>query len=240
MHAYARQPIPFRQSTGIMAEDTFIREVDEQIRQDRAHEIWAKYGRYIIALAVFIVAATAAVTGWQYYEETKSAGFGDRYMNAIALSNNGQHDAAITALGEIASEGAGQYPALAKMRIASETAAKGEKAAAVTEFDAIAADTGFSDVFRQIATLRAGLLAVDLEDYASVETRLSGLAAAGEPFRHSAREALGIAAMKAGEDTKALEWYQAIADDNASPQGVQARTQLMLNILAGKGIKAAG
>lgn len=222
-----------------MAEDTFIREVDEQIRQDRAQEFWAKYGKYVIALAVLIAAATAAFQAWKYFQETTAAKFGDSYMNAIALSNEGQHEEAISALNAIAEEGAGQYPALAKMRIASETAAKGDKAAAIVEFDAIAADSTYSPVFQQIATLRAGLLAVDLEDYASVESRLSSLASAGEPFRHSAREALGISAMNAGEDTKALDWYQAIADDTASPQGVRGRAQLMLNILAGKGIKAA-
>jgi hypothetical protein len=222
-----------------MAEDTFIREVDDQIRQDRAQDFWAKYGKYIIALAVLIAVATAAFQAWKYFEETAAASLGDRYMDAIAMSNEGQHEAAIGSLQAIASEG-GQYAALAKMRIASELAAKDDKPAAIKEFDAIAADSSFSPIFQQIATLRAGILAVDTEDYAGVETRLNGLASAGEPFRHSAREALGIAAMNAGEDTKALDWYQAIADDTSSPQGVRSRAQLMLNILAGKGVKAAG
>jgi hypothetical protein len=223
-----------------MAEDTFIREVDDQIRQDRAQDFWAKYGKYIIALAVLIAVATAAFQAWKHFEETSAASLGDRYMDAIAMSNEGQHDAAISALNAIADEGGGQYAALAKLRIASETAAKGEKAAAIKEFDALAADKSFSPILQQIATLRSGLLAVDEEDYGSVEARLKALASAGEPFRHSAREALGISAMNAGEDTKALDWYQAIADDTASPQGVRGRAQLMLNILAGKGIKAAG
>lgn len=223
-----------------MADDTFIREVDEQIRQDRAQELWSKYGKLIIAAAVLVVLATAAFTGWNYYKESQAAAQGDQYMEAIALSNEGKHDEAIAALEAIGSQGTGQYPALAKMRIASEMAASGDKQGAMAAFDEIAADSSFSPIFRQVATLRAGLLAVDLEDYTSVESRLSDLSAAGGAFRHSAREALGIAAMKAGDNQKALEWFSAITQDANATAGVRSRAQLMLNILAGKGVKADG
>lgn len=223
-----------------MADDTFIREVDEQIRQDRAQELWSKYGKLIIAAAVLVVLATAAFTGWNYYKESQAAAQGDQYMEAIALSNEGKHDEAIAALEAIGSQGTGQYPALAKMRIASEMAASEDKQGAMAAFDEIAADSSFSPIFRQVATLRAGLLAVDLEDYTSVESRLSDLSAAGGAFRHSAREALGIAAMKAGDNQKALEWFSAITQDANATAGVRSRAQLMLNILAGKGVKADG
>ena len=223
-----------------MADDTFIREVDEQIRQDRASELWAKYGKYIIALAVLIVLATAALRTWQYFEESKAASFGDKYLDAVALSNDGKHDEAIAALEQIGETGSGQYPALARMRIASEIAARGNKDEAIKEFDAISSDGSFNEIFREVAKLRAGLLAVDVEDYASVEARLSTLAAAGAAFRHSAREALGISALKAGNDQKALEWFNSIEADAAAAPGVRSRASTMLNFLAGKGVKADG
>ncbi len=223
-----------------MADDTFIREVDEQIRQDRAHELWAKYGRLIIAGAVLIVLATAAFTGWQYYQQNRSGAAGDNYIEAIDLSNEGKHDEALAALEKISSEGPGQYPALAQMRIASEQAAGGDKQAAMETFTRISGDAAFSPVLQEIARLRAGLLAVDLESFEQVESRLASLATAGGPFRHSAREALGIAALKVGQDQKALEYFSAVANDANAANGVRARVQLMLNLLAGKGVKAEG
>lgn len=223
-----------------MADDTFEREVNEQIRQDRAQELWNKYGKYIIGLAVLIVAGTAALTGWNYYRETTAAGFGDRYMEALELSASGRQDEADALLNSLSQEGSGQYPALAEMRIAGELADRGDKAEALGRFDAIAADSSFNPVFRQIATLRAGLLAVDLEDFSSVENRLSALAEPGSAFRHSAREALAIAALKAGEDQKALAWLTRISEDAAAPNGVRARSGLLLDMLAGKGVTADG
>ncbi|MCB1387138.1 MAG: hypothetical protein KDJ80_14475, partial [Nitratireductor sp.] len=95
-------------------------------------------------------------------------------------------------------------------------------------------------VLREIARLRAGLLAVDLEDFASVEARLSTLASPGHALRHSAREALAIAAIKAGDDARALEWLTRIDEDNEAPDTVRNRVELMLNMLAGKGASAQG
>lgn len=221
-------------------DDTFIREVDEQIRQDRAQELWSRYGKIIIAGAVLIVVATAGFRIWDYYQTAQSAAAGDQYLAAIELSNDGKHDEALAALETISAEGTGQYPALAKMRIASELAAKGDKQTALETFAGIAEDTGFPDMLREIAGLRAGLLSVDIEPYEEVEVRLNSLAVAGGPFRHSAREALGIAALKAGENQKALEWFSAITNDANASGGVRARAQVMLNLLAGKGVKADG
>jgi hypothetical protein len=225
---------------GTMAEDTFIREVDEQMRQDRARELWSKYGKIIIALAVAIVLATAGTVAWRSYNDSVAAGFGDSFADAIALSNDGKHDEAIAKLQEIAGAGSGQYPALAELRIAGELAGSGDKKGAMARFDTIAADSDFNQVFRDLAKLRAGLLAVDLEDYSSVEARLTTLAAAGGAYRHSAREALGIAALKAGNDQKALEWFKSIVDDVNSVAGVRQRAQTMLNLLAGKGVVSQG
>lgn len=223
-----------------MAEDTFIREVDEQMRQDRANELWSKYGKIIIALAVLIVAATAGIKAWQTYNQNKSAGFGDRFLEAVSLSDQGKPEEAISALKAISNEGSGQYPALAKIRIASEIAQKGDKKAAIAAFDDISKDTKFNDVLRDVATLRAGLLAVDVESYQEVANRLEQLAAPGTPFRHSAREALGISALKAGEDQKAYKWFESIQDDQNAAAGARGRAATMLNFLAGKGIKAGG
>jgi len=240
--ALARRKLPSHAGNlqGIMAEDTFIREVDEQMRQDRARELWSKYGKVVIALAVAVVLATAGMVSWRSYNQSVAAGFGDRFADAIVLSNEGKHDEAIAKLQEIAADGSGQYPALAELRIAGEMAGSGDTKGAMARFDVIAADSGFDQAFRDLAKLRAGLLAVDLEDYSSVEARLTTLAAAGGAYRHSAREALGIAALKAGNDQKALEWFQSIVDDANSVSGVRQRAQTMLNLLAGKGVVSQG
>ena len=41
-----------------------FREVDEEVRKDRALTLWNRYGRFLIGGVVGVVAATAAWQGW--------------------------------------------------------------------------------------------------------------------------------------------------------------------------------
>ena len=49
-----------------MSDDSFIREVDEELRSDRVQEFWNKYGKLVIGVAVAIVVVTG---GYRFYEK---------------------------------------------------------------------------------------------------------------------------------------------------------------------------
>ena len=223
-----------------MSDDSFIREVDEELRHDRIKGLWDRFGWLLIAAAVLVVVATAAWRGWLYYTETRNAAAGDAFLSAIDLSDGGQHDEAIAALEKLEKDGHGAYPTLARLRVAGELEKEGKKAEALSAYDAVANDSSVDEALRSIANLRAGLLAVDLEDYDKVKARLEPLAVAGGYYRHLAREGLGLSAWKAGNDADALKWFQAIADDAESGSTIRSRANLMLDLLAGKGVKQSG
>lgn len=219
-----------------MSDDSFIREVDDELRSDRAQQIWDRYKTYIIAGAIAIVVATAGYRGWDYYTKSVAAASGDRFMTAINLSNDGKHDDAIKSLEELTIDGSGQYPALAKLRIASELALRGDDAKAIESYDNISDDTSFNESFRLVAQLRAGLIAVDSSDLDAATKRLQPLSGPGLPFRHSAREGLGLANYKAGKMKEALKWFDAVASDADAGAAIRGRANIMLDLLAGKGI----
>jgi hypothetical protein len=223
-----------------MSDDSFIREVDEELRHDRARDIWKRFGPIIIGVAVAAVVATAAWRGWVYYSELTAAQAGDDFVTAVELSAQGKHDEAIAQLKILETDSRGAYGSLARLRTAGELQEKGDIAGAKAAYDAIAADRSVDEAFRSIARLRAGLIAVDDEDYPAVKARLESLAAAGGYFRHLAREGLGLSAYKAGVKEEALGWFQAIADDAAADSNVRSRAGIMLNLLAGQGVKQAG
>ncbi|MGI9400481.1 MAG: tetratricopeptide repeat protein [Rhizobiaceae bacterium] len=223
-----------------MSDDSFIREVDEELRHDQLKSMWSRYGKFVIGTAVLIVAATAGFRGWEYYTQSRAASSGDLYLQASQLAEDGKNDEAIAELEQLGQSGSGQYPALAKLRIAGEMAAKGDKPAAIEQFEAIAADNSFDGTFREIASLRAGLLSVDTEDYESVKAKLGPLAAGGQTFRSIAREALGLAALKAGALEEAANWYRQITDDADSNEAVKNRANIVLEYLAGNGVSGAG
>lgn len=220
-----------------MSDDSFIREVEEELRSDRMKSIWDKYKYLIIGGAVLIVVLTAGYRFWQYYSQTQADASGDRFIEAVELSNNGDHSGAIAALEKLVEEGSGEYPALAQIRLAAEHAKNGEPEKGVEAFDSIANDSGFDVTLRNVARLRAGLLLVDHGSYDEVNDRLAQMAGNENTFRHSAREGLGLSAWKHEKYEDALTWFKAVIDDPVTPQGVRQRATIMMELLAGKGFK---
>src|SRR5690606_32205418 len=158
---------------------------------------------------------------------------GDAFLAALQLANDGKTDEAIAAFDKIEKDGHGAYPVLAKMRAATVKADKGDFDAAIKDFDAIAADGGVADAIRDMARLRAGLLLVDHGTFEDVSARVEALTADTNPLRHSAREAIGLSAWKAGKAADALKLFEQISADEAAPRNLRQRATLMAELIRG-------
>ncbi len=216
-------------------DDSFIREVNEELRSDQLRFVWRRFGRLIIAAAVLIVLATAAYSAYRYWAGHQASDTGDKFIAALALADQNKTDDALAALSAIEKDGHGSYPLLAQMRAATLQAQKGDTAGAVAAFTAIGKDSSAPPVIQGAARIRAGFLLVETGTYAQVSAAVEELAVPGNAFRASAREVLGLAAYKAGDFVKARQWYQAIADDAESPRNVANRAQMMLDIITASG-----
>jgi hypothetical protein len=218
-----------------MADDSFIREVNEELRSDRAKALWERFGAFMVGAAVLVVLATAAVVAYQYWDESRANASGDDFSQALQLADAGKYDDALGALAALEKNGYGAYPILARMRGATVKASKGDVAGAVADFDAVAADAAIPDSIRDMARLRAGLLLVDTGTYADVSSRVEALTADANPLRSSAREALGLAAWKDGKDADALKLFDQIAADDGAPSNARQRATLMAELIRGSG-----
>ena len=218
-----------------MSDDGFFREVDEELRSDRMRRAWDRYGRYLIAAAVLLVVAVAGQGIWSYYETRAREQAGDGFLAAIRLLEDEKRDEALVALRAIEAEGNDTYRTLARMRIASELAENDEPAEAIALYDLVAADESADDEQRALARLRAAIILVDTGSVADVEARLLTLAGPGAPYRHSAREYLGLAYYRADDLPQAFNQFNAVVSDAEAPSGVQQRSNLMLDVIASRG-----
>ncbi|RUV75562.1 MAG: tetratricopeptide repeat protein [Mesorhizobium sp.] len=218
-----------------MSDDSFIREVNEEMRRDQAHALWDRFGPALLALAILVVVGTAAFVGYRYWDETRANRSGDAFSQALKLANEGKSDEALAALAELEKDGYGAYPLLARMRAATVKADKGDFAAAVKEFDEVAADTDIPAGLRDMARLRAALLLVDHGSFADVSSRVEALTDDINPLRHTAREALGLAAWKEGKAMDALKLFDQIASDDSAPRNARERATLMSELIRGSG-----
>ena len=67
-----------------MSDDSFIREVDEELRQDQFKSLWDRFGAYILGGAILVVLVTAAVVAYRYWDETRANAAGDKFASSRA------------------------------------------------------------------------------------------------------------------------------------------------------------
>jgi hypothetical protein len=215
--------------------DTFIREVNEQLRSEKMTNFWSRYGIVVIGGAVLIVLGTAGAGIYEYWNSNRASNSGDQFIAAMKLASENKPDDALAALAALETAGHGSYPVLAKFRSATLQAQKGDAAAATAAFTAIGNDTSAPQVFRDAAKIRAAWLLVDTGSYDQVSAEVEVLSGESQAFRSSAREALGLAAYKAGDFVKARDWFQQITTDAQAPRNVANRAQIMLDNIAASG-----
>lgn len=218
-----------------MSDDSFIREVNEELRQDQAKALWDRYGPIALAAALAVVLVTAGWVAWDYWTTSRANKSGDDFSQALLLANQGKADEALTALAALEKDGYGAYPLLARMRAATVLADKGDAAGAVAGFDAVAADGSVPTAIRDMARLRAAYILVDSGGYADVAQRVETLTADSSPLRHSAREALGLAAWKETRAADALKLFAQVADDPTAPRNSRERATMMVELIRGSG-----
>jgi hypothetical protein len=210
-----------------------IREVDEELRHERMMKLWERYGVYVVAAALVLVLAVGGWRAWEWYTAREAARSGAQFEAAIRLANEGKTAEAQSALDALADEGTRGYRILARFRAAAETA-KTDKSAGVKAYDALAADSSIEQPLRDIARLQAGLLVVDTASPAEVSERMAPLLQPASPFRHSARELVGLAQYRAGDRTAAAKTFAELLADQELPPAMRTRAQIMSALLAGE------
>jgi hypothetical protein len=218
-----------------MADDNFIREVNEEYRQDQAKALFDKYGFWAIGVAIIVIIAVVGWRGYAYWQSKEAAASGDAFSKALILADQGKTDEAIKALDALEKSGHGAYPVLARMRVATALADKGDYKGAVAGFDQVAGNKSVAQSVRDIASLRAAYLLVDHGSYSDVAKRAEALTDDTNPLRFSAREALGLAAWKDGKSADALKLFDEISGDPTAPAGARQRADLMAELIRGSG-----
>lgn len=206
-------------------------EIDDELRRDKVAQFWKRHGAKVVVLAIVVV---VGVGGWRFYEHRQrvaAEAAGARFDAAVQLARDGKTAEAEQAFAAIAQDGGSAYRVLAQLRAAAE-AGRGDPEKGAAAFDALASNPGVPGDLQQLARLRAAALRLDVGgDPKAVMAALEPLATPTAPFRNSARELLGLAALKAGDYEAAGRWFDQIVTDRTAPQALQSRVQIYLALV---------
>lgn len=211
--------------------DTFMREVQEEMRRERLAHLWDRYGIIAIGLAV------ALVLGVAFYQYSHSANLaarekaGREFEAAALLARDGKTEDAQKAFESMVKSAPGGYGALARLRNAGGLVAEKKRAEAVAAYDAVAKDAGTDVLLRDFAAMQAALLRVDEADWTEMQNRLKDLTSDTNAWRAPARELLGLAALKAGHQDEARKAFEQVLADTSAPPSTAERARVMMTIL---------
>ncbi len=209
----------------------FIREVDEEYRRDQIMQIWKRYSGVIIALVILLVAAVGGWRYWQYAERQRAEAAAVRYEDALRLARDGKSEEAEQALETLAKDAPQGYQMLSRFRLAAELGRQNPEDGAKA-YDALAGDSRVEPIMQDLARLRAAMLRMDTSD-AAAQPALERLAMPTNVWRHTARELLGLIALKRGDYDAAGRWFDQIAADRDAPQALRGRLELYSSLVAG-------
>ena len=89
-----------------------FREVDEDVRRDKAAEFWAKYQNYILGAAALLVLATAGYRFYDYRRLQTAEAAGAAFQQALADDRDGKSAEAATAIAKLTTDAPRGYQKL--------------------------------------------------------------------------------------------------------------------------------
>lgn len=201
--------------------DSFIDEVTEEVRRDRLFALMRRYG-WIGILAVLLIVGGAALNEWRKARDAAAAqGFGDQVLAAMEADDRNAALAAIAA-----TEGRAGVLGLLQ---AANAVDSGDIAAASAALEAMAADATLPASLRDLARLKAVVVAGPTMDPAARDAALAALATAGAPFRALAMEQQALVHLEAGRPDEAVALARQILAEAGLTAGLRQRaTELMV------------
>lgn len=220
-------------------DDAFLREVDEEYRRSELLGLWQRYGRIGIAALVLGLAALAGWLFWQERQAQAAGAAGQALTKAITQLEVGEGARARPVLEAMTRDGPGAYAGLARMVLANDALAGGDKAKARGLYEAIANDAEAPQPLRDAALVKAVRVGFDQLTPAEVVARLKPLAVPGNPWFGVAGELVAVAHVKAGKPEMAKPVLIAMVKDEQLSASLRTRAA-QLAIAVGVDVAALG
>jgi hypothetical protein len=201
--------------------DSFIEEVTEEVRRDRLFALFRRHG-WIAVLVILGIVGGSAWSEWQKAQgRARAQAFGDGLLAALDADTPETRRAALTAVPADGGQKAVQW-----LLAASDPVQ--DRAATLAALDALIADAGQPQVYRDLATLRRVIILGAEMPAADRRGALDAIAVPGRPFRPLAVEQLAYLALETSDRGAAVTALRALTEDQEAPAGLRRRAGQML------------
>ncbi len=219
--------------------EAFDKEVDEELQREQLSQLWERYSGYILAGAVALVLGVGAYKLVESRRQSAAEAQGAAYIAGIKQLTSGKVDEGAAALAAVGKSGSG-FGSIARLRLAAADAATGKTAEAVAKYEAFAKDGSVDPVLADFARLQTAMLTIDTAGWDEMQGKLTPLASDSNAWRFSAKELLGMAALKAGQTEAARTQFEKLVGDPSVPAGIAERARIMMGSIVAADLAAKG
>ncbi|MAH78714.1 MAG: hypothetical protein CBE14_003175 [Rickettsiales bacterium TMED254] len=212
--------------------EEFIREVDEELKEEKAAKLWKKVGPYVISFAVGIVLFTSGIVGWNNYTEMSRQQLGDDFSAAVELIKDDDFDSALIALEEITDKSSDGYVTMAKMKQASILIDKKQIEEGLDIYSDLE-KTAVDQSFKDMSTILFVINALDYKSPDLLLEKIERLTNDNNSWAFSALELKAYIYVKKGEINSAKQIFQQILDKKSAPSTLAGRARDMVEYLDG-------
>jgi hypothetical protein len=216
-------PPPKPGSRDEAAQDGFLREVDEALREEQLVTAFKRYAKPVGAAITVGLLALAGYLWWDTAQKTEAAQRSERMIVALERIGAGSNEAGMKDLELLAKDASPGTRAIALMELAAISAKTGNAPDAIKRFAAISADASLPQAFRDLATVREVTLRFDTMKPEEVIARLKPLAVPEGAFFGSAGELVGMAYLEQGKPQEAGALFAKIGQDKNVPKSLRSR-----------------
>lgn len=214
-------------------QNAFIREVNEEVRTERAILFWNKYKYYIISVIVIILGITIAKNVYENNKiqtGIKQAEVFERIMSNPSVSTSGK----ILELKDFASKAKYGYRDIAYFNIYSMQIEEHDISGAIDTLKTIisrATNSTFKDLaILKLATLNFSQSDITEESKTEIIKLLSKISA-GKPFYFSAQYVLGVIYISQNNPNLAKTTFERIVENEKAPIGIKSQSLNILNFI---------
>ena len=211
--------------------ETFVKEVDENLRRDQLHDFLRDNGRWLVVALVLFLAVCGGIIYWQHYREQKSEQQVEELAQIFRDIGGGNTKKAPQQLDGLAQSGNKAVRASALFTRAAVALQNNDVPLATQKYREIASDDGLPQAYRDAALVRQTSLEFDKLKPEEVIARMQPLAKSGEPWFGSAGELTAMALIKQGKNQEAGRLFAAIARDKNAPDTLRGRAAQIASTL---------
>lgn len=204
--------------------DTFVREVDENLRRDRLRDFFKQNTGWLIGGLVLFLAASGGIIWYQQHREQVAEQHVEQLAQLYKDIGVGNTSKVAPQLDDLSHSESKAVRATALFTRAAFAVEQNDQKLAVATYQTIADDSSLPDAYRNAALIRQTALEFDRLQPQQIIARLQPLTKPGNPWFGSAGEMTALALIKQGKNEEAGQLFAAIAKDKDVPQSIRERS----------------